>query len=297
MARKGDITESGLLYEGSDFNHWEKTLRRRVRAEGLEHVLGPEPLFRDYSEDERTLVCDIIRLQVSTGLRARILWLPQPQLPPCRLLILLRRLGQPFRLLDLPPELRVRIYSFAIPKDHVIEIAPMRKTLTGYQPIIAASRQLRAEVLPVLYSRASLKLLLLTEFSPGIKMQVIEENERGFKLARGIKACVRHLHAGWLKYLRKVDLLFSFHSRTTYRYRTRSPQWMTLSFSPSAGLQIQSIDKRPEVNLSAESKTRFEEHIQKTEEIRSMLGLQGESLLLALTSDESLWEEGIMYME
>lgn len=297
------LTEGGLLYEGSDFEQWEKDLRRRLRAEDLEHMLGPVPLTREASDEERRLACDILRLHISGGLRARIQSpLPEPRPHPLPRLNLLRRLAKPFCLMDLPPELRVRIYEYAMPNDHTIEIAPMRSLVTGYLPIIAVSRQVRAEALPVLYSQSVLTLKLHKGSASIKEMPIFEEEERVFDFAKGIKACERHLHREQLRHLRKVKVLFSFPLKNPHRCYKRWVQWMTLTFSPSQGLQIppivrsQSIVNRDGV-LSAESRTKFEDHIKKTEEMRSALGLQGESILLALTSDESLWEEGVMYMD
>ena len=48
--------------------------------------------------------------------------------------------------------------------------------------------------------------------------------------------------------------------------------------------------------LSSESEKKLKDHIDKIEEMRRLLGLQGEALVLALTCDESLWKYGTLQL-
>lgn len=289
MASLGYLTKSGLLYEDSDFTQWEANLRTRMCAEGLEDVVWSKFFGPCCSDERRKLAIDLVRMQLCPELRKRVQHMPH--VCPSSLRILLRQLSQPFRLLDLPPELRNRIYDYTIPENSTIELAPIRQSISGYQSITAASRQLRAEVLPTFYAQSTLQLNLLWKGSPGTRIRDLEEKERVFDFSKGVKACVKRLGGEHLKHLRKAQVLLSIPKSATHRRRIET---MTFTFHPSRGLQIQFSDKPSAVVLSTESQQRLEDQVKKTEEIRSMLGLQGEAILLALTSDEGLWEEGVL---
>lgn len=73
MATPASLTEVGLLYEGSDFDQWEATVRIRLRVEGLEDMLLPSDVFHSFSKYlHGRLAFDIIRLQISPQLRKRV---------------------------------------------------------------------------------------------------------------------------------------------------------------------------------------------------------------------------------
>ena len=64
--------------------------------------------------------------------------------------------AQPFRLLDLPPELRARIFSFAVAVDGVCDV------LYRWRPTVTtASRQLRAESMPLFYAENTFTMPLI----------------------------------------------------------------------------------------------------------------------------------------
>lgn len=87
--------------------------------------------------------------------------------------------------------------------------------------------------------------------------------------------------------------MFTAASRSDPQSNSRFTELVEITFSPSDGLAIE-ITNEDDFSLSTESRKLLKKHVKKTEEIRSMLGPQGEAILLALTSDESLWEEGCL---
>ena len=296
MAPLGNLTKSGLLYEGSSFDQWEANLRIRLRAEGLEDVAWPKSFRRRCSEEQLKLAGDIIRLHVSPELRKRVQC--APHLCPTRLLSVLRQLAQPFRLLDLPAELRNRIYSYAIARGTMIEIAPLKKSITGSPSITTASRQLRAETLPILYPRCTLKIDLRSGKTSFSRCQ----EEAALDVEKAVRACVKRTSKAHLRHLREVYLTVPLVPSQTRAIQSWCSTSRTLRacFSPTQGLGMKitrsfspgSPYRWYPAALTGVSLLENEIHkqVEKTERLRRVLDFQGESTFLALLSEETLWE-------
>lgn len=237
--------------------------------------------------DERKSTSDTVLWQVYPALRERVPeWMRAH--PEC-LLRWLREVARPFRFLDLLAELRNAIYDYLIPTNIAIELAPLKRTVTGYPTITAASRLLRSEALPLCYTRCTLRVILYSPLSDVIERR---REEKSLEVAEGIKACIRHLSSDGIRFLRSLHLLLPRGSNST-----RFAPSVRITFLASHGLLVQIMDLNSSPPLRDAFKKRLREHVEKTEKVRSLLRLQGEGILLALTTDESLWKRGFLGLE
>jgi hypothetical protein len=69
----------------------------------------------------------------------------------------LERISTAFRLMQLPPELRERIYRAVFPADTTVIIKPHTKASQPFPAITRVSRLMRKEVLPIFYASVRFK--------------------------------------------------------------------------------------------------------------------------------------------
>lgn len=296
VTEPGELTESGLLYEGSDFQQWDSQLLKVLSVHGVrDRVFDKFEYFDendvDFLEDltERRLACDLTLARISPVLRKRI---PDALLSrPFGLHCWLERFfDHPFGLLALPAELRNRVYAYAIGKDAKLTIAPLRRGTNRYPPITAVSQQVRAETLPLYYTQSILKIDL-TALSKGMDLQMTKEAD--FLSMSSLRTECGQLSIPHLKHLREVHLSIRLEAPTTLRRSRNRIRALKFVFSPNGGLRMLPIALPA---LSSESEKKLKDHIDKIEEMRRLLGLQGEALVLALTCDESLWKYGTLQL-
>lgn len=276
MASIGDLTRSGLLYEGSDFKNWEDHVRTVLRVQGVENELH-EYWFPGCS-DARKDVCNTLLSYTYPALRRRISNEVQPN--PGLLLERLRRFAQPFRFLVLPPELQNRVYEYVVAEDNTTVLSPLTHTTTGHPSITQLSRQTRAEAMPVFYARCTFKI----DFT--FKQRSLAAKLKTLAIAdESIKASLKQMSTAYLRHLRTVHLQLHFERDKSFSVETGT---LATTFSHVAGLSVELLDKGKKLLDSSEIV--ITKHIKKTEETRKLLGLQGEAILLALTSNDGLWK-------
>ncbi|KAK5744117.1 hypothetical protein LTS12_023593 [Elasticomyces elasticus] len=110
MGTSGKLTRSGLLYEGN-FTEWRDRIANLLDIHGVDIDAIPCPVYRDWSGlAKRQHTVELITTQISPALLSRI---PATNLKcPKRLLSSVQDMAKPFRLDDLPPELRSRVFGF-----------------------------------------------------------------------------------------------------------------------------------------------------------------------------------------
>lgn len=172
MPQLSNLTASGLLYEGN-FDEWLPRMRATLAhyghcimqtdSSGALHVRRSVWSVDGSDEDD---VATIIWWHVSRDLRLRT---PEERRDPTTLIRALRELARPFRIMDLPPELRLRIYLFNLGScfpEYIWLLDPPRgpggfrnTTEVIEEPILmSVNRQVRLEALPAYLKTISFNL-------------------------------------------------------------------------------------------------------------------------------------------
>lgn len=161
MASSNDLTDSTVLY-GANYDEWKKRMMATLRLHGLAGsvlVNARAPISSATDDNAKKLAATFICLNVSPAILERV---PVSEFTnPKLLLSRLETMTSYFRFFDLPPELRNRIYGFALSgcDRYVLKLSPgSTAPRTGYPAITKASRQIRAEILPLFYSATHFKL-------------------------------------------------------------------------------------------------------------------------------------------
>jgi hypothetical protein len=160
MEEQGELTKSGLLYEGN-YQEWEERLWVMLE------LLGAD---RDRPDELETGVA-IIAFVKSLVIPRLLLIIPQPTSVTHNswsqfLLPRLKFAAEPFRLMQLPINVRARIWELALASQQ----GPIRYTITAdspfgddrLHPLTRVSRELRAETLALAWSDVRL------EFKPSV---------------------------------------------------------------------------------------------------------------------------------
>ena len=124
--------------------------------------------------------------------------------------------GQPFRLLDLPPELRMQIFDYMVSRPHPLQLRNLVAPL-----ITAISKQVRAECMAGFFA--------LNTFQIGVETNIcLLEQIRSFEEEFGsLQAATQHPHLHpddrwWL------DLLYRFEARAGRIYlEANTEEWLT----------------------------------------------------------------------
>ncbi|KAK5740229.1 hypothetical protein LTR17_004730 [Elasticomyces elasticus] len=110
MAASGDLTKSGLLYEGN-YTEWRDRIDSLLKVYGMDIDKISQPAHRDRRTlVERQKAAKLISDQVSPALLGRIA--ATEARDPETLLLSVQAVAKPFRLSNLPPELRIRVYGY-----------------------------------------------------------------------------------------------------------------------------------------------------------------------------------------
>ncbi|KAK5111289.1 hypothetical protein LTR85_012184 [Meristemomyces frigidus] len=270
----GSLTISGLLYEGN-YEEWIV----RMDAVIVPHFGHPfstkilpwlpwdEARAMTVAERREAIstftrdVASIIRAHVRPGLLAR---LPQGDREGNRLFLTrLEALAKPFPFLRLPADVRARIYAYVLPRHKVRAMSKF--------PIIQVSSLVRKETLPLLVSR--------TKYSANLFRSEASDPNRVVQFAR---ESAENILCDHRKQLRSFSL--------GLLRGVPNDDWAKLhfTFSNESGLQVTTN------GLCAESKALVQKHVADVEANRKALGLQGESIILALVSKPELWVKGVL---
>ncbi|KAK4922200.1 hypothetical protein LTR49_010421 [Elasticomyces elasticus] len=261
MAALGRLTRSGMLYEGNwvewedrMFNHMEMT----KAGSGKEfRVPANDPLGLERM-GLRDPMANSICKQVSPAILDRVP--PKDRGHLERLLHNLKALARPFRLNDLPPELRARIFQFHFGQAARYNICAgsiKDKTKQPLSNLLLVSRATKTESLPLFLGSAE-----ICSRDP-----LLSYHRRGNSVVEvAIRSWIRTSIKEKAKYLRCMTV-------KTY--------WgdIVVRLNMNTGLEL-----GPMPPLFSGERIAWTDHVKKIELIRQALGLRGEAVVLVLTT-------------
>ncbi|KAK5695731.1 hypothetical protein LTR17_024415 [Elasticomyces elasticus] len=273
MAGIGNITKAGWLYEGN-YPEWEE------RMKGIRQLTVLQDPRVEYTFDHRQ-ECFIITTNISPFFFARI---PDAcRSNNFRLERAIKRHARIFPLLSLPAEVRLQVYGHFF--DYHVECMEGRDRSRGLcvnedgkldkdaiPYILAASQAIRREALPVFISHST---FFVNTGSDKIGPSLCRWTKNGLKSGARLLRNVRIP----LRYEPDED---DFNEDTEYE------SWwghIDLSLTPQKGLHwTEWVDVgKPWLPL-------LEAHLADVEESRKALNLEGEAIIMALTTRPELWK-------
>lgn len=263
---------------GEDYDQWwihiaTKLIERKLYYRSV-HFEGA---FLCMNEEDKVEASMLICNQVTTPFLSRVP--PVDRLnEPRRLLGHLQRLHKPFRILDPPAELRVRIYDMYMQSMreendlyHALYAGPDIFEVYELPPLTCVSRQVREETLGIFAYSARFCIALLSYLSQA----GFQENSKMLRM--------------WAE---KSAMSYLRHVRTVYfDIFLQEGCGPTLTFTEQHGLKV--VFETAEYGTSPyseEEKQRLSEYIGGVEEDRRAFNLKGESIVLAMIKDPTIWE-------
>jgi hypothetical protein len=280
---------SGLLYEGN-FDEWLLRMRATLaqRFAGDVTIQGPRfshlKIVSNSSKWNNELVAIFILWgHTSSYIKLRI---PEDQCQhPTILLRALSRVATPFRFMDLPPELRNRVYSMAASSgSSTVSLTP------GYarqgsgrandrRSLLCVDRQVRAEFLPVYYNDRCFEISWQRSSSWWCLQQGF-----GTEVVQSINDWASVLRAESLKLLRQV------------RVKLRVRPGINVPSRPLR-FSLDRINGKFEVKcsehewLKPRARSLLEEHAIAMSTVAQASNLEGEALIIVLASRPEIWNQ------
>ncbi|KAK3615096.1 hypothetical protein LTR56_026805 [Elasticomyces elasticus] len=245
----GSLTVSGVLYEGN-LADWRDRIDNLLKVHGVNINKVSRPVYRDWSIAKRQHAIKLITDQISPALLRRI---PARDLIcPQRLLCSVREMAKPFRLNDLPQELRDRVYGWHFANT----LFGFLDTKYDFYPtaleLLLVSHSVRAQALPFYYKNL---VVMLHGHGDGI------EEEDGVEEGDSIK-------------------------EEEFNGPDQIGTSLTIEMKDRVGLVARYGKDSPSDKQQA-----WEEYAADVEKDRKAFGLQGEALALCFTSKPELWRE------
>jgi hypothetical protein len=292
----GRLTMSGKLYEGN-YVQWAHCMTAHLE----EHYGGVEP---DYSEmSSATDPRDLVLAEVSPSILSRLpdilptnatpdgfgRW-PTLELANELVHYHLKKVAQPFKLMDLPIELRKEVFNLLTSSRGEIRWtlgASVRRRRLHF--ITRVSRELRAETFRPAWAKVN---LCIEEYDSTFDLSV----SNGYFFQK-IHQHLRPLYGSqYLANLRAVSLDLRVR-RGDCLWPTYSTFKMAFTYTPRAGLKME-IPVNAYHALTPQSVTRLKAHIEwASRDLDDGYSQCGGALIRALTADPQLWQEGTLLCE
>ncbi|KAK5740230.1 hypothetical protein LTR17_004731 [Elasticomyces elasticus] len=261
MAAPGRLTRSGMLYEGNRVE-WEDRIFNQIEmtkaGSGEEFRLpacNPKQLERLGLRDP---MADSICKQVSPAMLKRVPERDREHRE--RLLGRLKALARPFRLNDLPPELRARILQahFGSVTRYVIDGSSVKdKTRQPRWNLLLVSHSIKIEALPLFLGAAEICF-----------------HHPAYVASLGDNITVETAICNWVQ----------IHLKENAKYLRHMSVWSSALGELGVHLDMKTglgLGLTP--SLSPQQRKRWVDHVKAIETSRRALGLQGEGVVLALT--------------
>ncbi|KAK5686324.1 hypothetical protein LTS10_002441 [Elasticomyces elasticus] len=266
MAHSGALTRGNILYEGN-YPEWAgrmggmfevNNIHASVDRDGALTVRLKVDRFGLGSRDAALL----IKPQVSTAFFARVPGAHRGK--PNELLRSLHALARPFRLNDLPPELRASIYKLHFGQSLCqIKAWTMKDaTIQSRSNLLLVSRATRLEALPIFFGGLEV-CFTGTRYFPRYTVEKAINNW----VENSVKENVKFLRRLRVQLPRRMELYC-----------------ITISLDMQRGLQAECS-----ANVAKEKKLAWDRHVIKLEPTRKALKLQGEAIILAVTTKDDIW--------
>lgn len=278
MAELGDLTKTGWLYE-ANYDEWSDRMCSMLHFTGyVSDCYGSCDLDCLRNEERHSTprvflleVLDIIQKNVSPAFLERIP--DEDKTDFKRLLDKLEAHACSFRFLDLSPEIRKRIHDHVVTdalswNDEWVEITHDGEFELTRQPLLAVSRQIRDEVMPLYLTKARFRLC-----SPP---------DNSWPVGTVAKAISAWAESTLKQHARHLDL---------FDLPLTQDDYLTLTCTPKDGLKV-----NIEARLRAQDERKLRKHVAAIETSRKALGLGGEAIILTLTSRPALWDPGVLQM-
>jgi hypothetical protein len=306
MQATSKLETSGLLYEGSDFAAWLDSLRtilaqqlaglrvKHTPATGYICVLPLSHTIRD--------VCACIWWHVSPHIRSRV---PEyDRQNTHRLLNALNRTARPFHLLDLPAEIRLKVYGLALAQSTSQTTLMLLEREQGgggsfrvtdehqpESPLLSTSRQLRSEALPIFHQVNPVSLM----FMPSIKTVHALGAATSHMGHRKIPTNAQRVDAmnQWASNLmpestrlpRKVSVQLPLLAI----YSEPNEDMLHFTLSPVDGKLVLKVEEH--AWLDSDSQELLSDHAATISKLAQSLKLEGEALIMVLTSRPDIWDQ------
>lgn len=274
MPTTDELIQSGLLYEGSDYELWLERIKILLKHK-LDLEIEDIDNIGDYdiTFEEHQGIVDLVPAYVSKSVLQRV---PEyAKSDSKRLLQSLKGRAKPFRFMELPDPIKIDICRILLP-DHVTFDPNPLVMSPKLPPILHTSQRLRRTLLPVFYKETTFGVHF---YLPGYQWD---------KQRRGIAAKAAQIFRTWayqmvpqpnIRWLRKVELAGGL--RVTFELSEKKG---------ATGAASQSkITYTTNTQLTAESQQLLKEHVAATEKYRKACGMEGEGLVLLLTTNPELW--------
>ncbi|KAK5740228.1 hypothetical protein LTR17_004729 [Elasticomyces elasticus] len=269
QATKGRLSRSGLLYEGN-FSQWKQETMCAVEV----YKQSPTPTHYNQppldAQTSRLRIFEIILDRVSPALAKRV---SVGELDgPEAVIRNLEAIAKPFRLNNLPVELRDPVYKFYFEEGMIFPVycrtAKHHKLSKPTIPnLLLVSRSINTEALPVCYASVDYRF----EFQDSYLMRYLKGGDS--VAVRMMRRWARDKVQDNVKYLRQLSVGCE-----------RYDGIFTVRFEPKKGLTVSCPPGSPE-----EVKVEWETHITESEAKRQELGSVGEAIVAAVTSMLELW--------
>lgn len=287
MTSHGSFDKPVLLHE-ANFKQWPERMRRilKIAFPDIGFTFSDYYCFfwsgrSDPDSEISAAFATIMWCNVSRHIKLRVS--QESRRGPESLINALYVATRPFRLMDLPPELRSRIYSETLPStssrvtlptkytgENRSRSAPMERSL------LAVSRQVRVETLPIYYRDTEFVLMWDYDFVMGMKHVKPKSAVRAERI-KAIRDWAAVLQADSLRQLRKVSVQ---PSHVSLRRR-----FSLVSVNGKFEMSVAKCDQLTEAKQQL-----LEEHVAASNSIAQGLRLEGEALILVLTNHPEIWQ-------